>query len=314
MSTKLPSRTPAADAAVLDAQQLAALVQRQAQQIDALQHQLDWFKRQLFGRKSERFVPASDPQQMHLGQLLGDVPATPAAEEPASEVGSHKRRKPRSDFADDGTRGSFFDESRVPVHTIELANPEAQALAPWQYEVIGEKLSYRLAQRPGAYVVLKYVRPVIKRLDTLTLHCPSAPEGVIDGSRADVSFLAGLVLDKFAWHIPLYRQHQRLLDAGFKLSRGWLTQLVQQAAQLLQPIYETQFDSIRLSRVKAMDETPIKAGRAGVGKMRAGYFWPVYGELDEVCFPYFESRRHEHVQEALGLCNVPGAVLLVRRV
>jgi NAD(P)H-dependent flavin oxidoreductase YrpB (nitropropane dioxygenase family) len=37
---------------------------------------------------------------------------------------------------------------------------------------------------------------------------------------------------------------------------------------------------------------------------------PVYGERDEVCFPYFESRRHEHVQEALGLCNVPGAVLL----
>lgn len=310
MSTKPPSRTLAADAAVLDAQQLTALVQRQAQQIDALQHQLDWFKRQLFGRKSERFVPASDPQQMHLGQLLGEVPATPAAEEPASEVGSHKRRKPRSDFADDGTPGSFFDESRVPVHTIELANPEAQALAPGQYEVIGEKLSYRLAQRPGAYVVLKYVRPVIKRLDTLTLHCPSAPEGVIDGSRADVSFLAGLLLDKFAWHLPLYRQHQRLLDAGFKLSRGWLTQLVQQAAQLLQPIYEAQFDSIRLSRVKAMDETPIKAGRAGAGKMRAGYFWPVYGERDEVCFPYFESRRHEHVQEALGLHNVPGAVLL----
>jgi hypothetical protein len=85
---------------------------------------------------------------------------------------------------------------------------------------------------------------------------------------------------------------------------------VQQAAQLLQPIYEAQFDSIRMSRVKAMDETPINAGCAGAGKLRAGYFWPVYGERDEVCFPYFESRRHEHVQEALGLCNVPGAVLL----
>ena len=35
-----------------------------------------------------------------------------------------------------------------------------------------------------------------------------------------------------------------------------------------------------------MDETPIKAGRAGRGKMKTGYFWPVYGEADEVCFPY----------------------------
>jgi hypothetical protein len=68
MSTTLPERTPAADEAVLDAQQLAALVQRQAQQIDALQHQLEWFKRQLFGRKSERFVPPPDPQQLHLAQ------------------------------------------------------------------------------------------------------------------------------------------------------------------------------------------------------------------------------------------------------
>jgi transposase len=311
MSTTLPARpVAAADAAVLDVQQLAVLVQRQAELIEAQQRQIDWFKRQLFGRKSERFVPPPDPQQLHLGQLLGELPATPAADESTSEVGSHKRRKPRGDFADDGAPASFFDETKVPVHTIEVANPEVQALAPGQYEVIGEKVSYRLAQRPGAYVVLKYVRPVIKRLDTLTLHCPSAPDGVIEGSRADVSFLAGLLLDKFAWHIPLYRQHQRLLDAGFKLSRSWLTQLVQQGAQLLQPIYDAQFESIRMSRVKAMDETPIKAGRTGPGKMRAGYFWPVYGELDEVCFPYFESRRHEHVQEALGLHNVPGAVLL----
>jgi len=41
-----------------------------------------------------------------------------------------------------------------------------------------------------------------------------------------------------ATHLPLYRQHQRLIDAGFTLSRPWLTQLVQQAALLLESIYE----------------------------------------------------------------------------
>jgi len=158
--------------------------------------------------------------------------------------------------------------------------------------------------------VLKYVRPVIKRLDTKTLHCPAAPAGVIEGSRADVSFIAGVLVDKFAWHMPLYRQHQRLIAAGFKPSRPWLTQLVQQGVQLLEPIYDAQFESIRTSRVTLMDETPIKAGRAGPGKMKNGYYWPVYGELDEVCFPYYESRRHEHVQQALGLKKDPDAVLL----
>ena len=159
-------------------------------------------------------------------------------------------------------------------------------------------------------MVLKYVRPVIKRRDTQTLHCPPAPVGVIEGSRADVSFIVGVMVDKFQWHLPLYRQHQRLTEAGFKLSRPWLTQLVSQGAQLLEPIYDAQLESIRRSRVKAVDETPIKAGRAGPGKMKAGYFWPVYGEHDEVCFPFFESRQHACVKELLGDKAQPGAVLL----
>lgn len=280
-----------------------------------LKRQLAWFKRQLFGRKSERFSPEADAQQMHLGQILGEElrvpPEQPAA---ASRVPAHTRRKPRSDMADDATGATFFDESKVPVETITLPAPQAKGLSPEQYEVVGEKASYRLAQRPGAYVVLKYVRPVIKLRTPSgqgqTLHCAPAPAGVIEGSRADVSLLAGLLLDKFAYHLPLYRQHQRLLDAGFDVSRPWLTQLVQQAAQLLEAIYEAQLASIVASRVKAMDETPIKAGQAGGGKMKATYFWPIYGEQDEVCFPHFESRRHEHVQQALGLSVVPGGVLL----
>jgi hypothetical protein len=85
---------------------------------------------------------------------------------------------------------------------------------------------------------------------------------------------------------------------------------VQQVAALLEPIYEAQLDSIRASRVKAMDETPIKAGKAEKGKMKSAYFWPIYGEHDEICFPFFESRRSEHVQQALGLDVVEGGVLL----
>lgn len=315
MLTATPTRVPsAAQAPGLATGPMAELAQAQAttiaqlsEQVERLQHQIEWFKRQLFGRKSERFAPLPDAQQMHLGELM--APQTPEAA-PEQDVPAHKRRKTRRDFSDDSASAPFFDESKVPVQIIQVPNSEAQGLVPEQYEVIGEKTSHRLAQRPGSYVVLKYVRPVIRRRDTQALHCPSAPVGVIEGSRADVSFVVGLLVDKFAWHLPLYRQHQRLIDAGFKVSRPWLTQLAQQGAQLLEPIYEAQFDSIRASRVKAMDETPIKAGRAGPGKMGAGYFWPVYGELDEVCFPYFESRRHEHVQQALGLSQAPGAVLL----
>ena len=66
-------------------------------------------------------------------------------------------------------------------------------------------------------------------------------------------------MDKFAFHLPLYRQHQRLVDAGIDVSRAWLTQVMQASASLLEPIHAAQLESIRASRVKSMDETPIKA-------------------------------------------------------
>lgn len=140
-----------------------------------------------------------------------------------------------------------------------------------------------------------------KRKDTQTLSCPPAPVGVLEGSRADVSLVAGVLTDKLQWHLPLYRQHQRMGEAGVRVSRGWLTDLSAAAIHLLEPIYEAQLASIRRSRVKTIDETTIRAGRAWPSKMKTGYFWPIYGALDGVCLPFFESRQHAHVESNLGL-------------
>ncbi|NIR32269.1 MAG: transposase, partial [Gammaproteobacteria bacterium] len=92
--------------------------------------------------------------------------------------------------------------------------------------------------------------------------------------------------DKFCHHLPLYRQHQRLAQAGITLARMTLSSLVARAAQLLKPIHDAQLAHIRAGRVVAMDETPIKAGRKAKGQMRQAYFWPLYGEADEVSFTY----------------------------
>ncbi len=117
---------------------------------------------------------------------------------------------------------------------------------------------------------------------------------------ADVSLLAGLLVDKFQYHLPLYRQHQRLEAAGFRLSRSSLTHWSARAIDLLAPIFEAQCAQVRASRVVAMDETPVKAGRKEKGKLRQAYFWPIYGEDDEVVFHYAASRAHAHVQRFLG--------------
>ena len=47
-----------------------ANIQTLQQQVDALKHQLEWFKRQVFGSKSERYAPQPDPSQLYLGEVL----------------------------------------------------------------------------------------------------------------------------------------------------------------------------------------------------------------------------------------------------
>jgi hypothetical protein len=83
-------------------------------------------------------------------------------------VRAHRRAKPRRDFTDDALGAPFFDANQVPVVTIEVPNEEAAALAPHEYEVVGHKVSHRLAQRPGSYVVLEYRRVVITDLHART--------------------------------------------------------------------------------------------------------------------------------------------------
>jgi len=112
--------------------------------------------------------------------------------------------------------------------------------------------------------------------------------------------MAGMLVDKFVYHLPLYRQHQRLRQSGIDLSRGTLSNLCQRTIALLVPIFDAQRQHILKSRVLAMDETPIKAGRKAPGKLRQGYLWPVYGEEDEIAFHYTPTRASAHVTEILG--------------
>lgn len=267
------------------------------QERDALKQQLEWFQRQLFGRKSEQRL-IDNPDQLDLGALLGD--AVPPSEPPATEKITYTRRKGKQRGDGCVTDAGLRFDDRVPIESIALSAPQLQGPEADQYEIIDYKVTRRLAQRPGSYVVLEYRRPVIRDKRQATLLEVPAPSAVFDNSLADVSLLAGLLVDKFCYHLPLYRQHQRLADAGITLSRATLTHYTQRAIALLQPIYDAQWQHILQSKVLAMDETPIKAGKAGKGKMKASWYWPVYGQDDEICFTWSASRGSAHVKQQLG--------------
>jgi transposase len=266
--------------------------------IAELEAQLKWFRNQIFGRKSERRLAGESKYiQLTLGSLLEEE--TPPA--PTETVKEYQRRVKLEKQLESGEDESGLRfSSDVPVKTITLQAGEVTDLKEGEdYEVIGEKVTHRLAQRPVSYVVLKYVRPVVK-LKTAEVVSHPAPEGVFERSFADVSLVAGIMVDKFQYHLPLYRQHQRLAAGGVTMSRQTLTNFVARAADLLAPIYYAQLSSILQSKVLAMDETPIKAGQSSKGKLHQGFFRPLYGDKDEVAFPYGATRALTQAQEILG--------------
>lgn len=275
-------------------QQLSATEQRLSaaeKQLAEARRQLDWFKRQLFGSKSEKQL-AIDPavQFSLLAGLVQDAPPTAPGEVETKTV-THQKKRRDGCVNDTGLR---FDAT-VPVRVIDVAPP-----AGLDGDVIATHSTFKLAQRRASYEILEYRCPVIKEAETGTLCTTPIPESIFGGSLADVSFLVGMLVDKFQFHLPLYRQHQRLAQAGITLSRVTLMKLVARSAALLAPIHQAQLEHVLKSRVLAMDETPIKAGRKEQGKLHPAYFWPLYGDDDEVSFTFAETRAKTHIDQVLG--------------
>lgn len=301
------------DINMLDPKQVQALLsmlQKKDDQLQSLeeknqslQHQLDWFKRQLFGQKTEKKDFTDSPFQTTIADLLKELPSLPEAIEEKDTI-TYERGKAKKNALDGSPDGSQlrFDES-VPVEEIRIEAPELNGENKDDYDVIGEKVTYRLAQNPASFVVLKYIGLTVKKKTTQEIATYSTPNAVFEKSLADVSFLSGMLVEKFVYHMPLYRQHQRLENNGVRLARSTLTNLVKRSIELLRPIYQSQLDHILLSKILAIDETPIKAGKGKKGKLKQAYFWPIMGESDEICFTYSSSRAMQHLKDQLGEFN-----------
>ena len=97
--------------------QLKAEIARMAENLSVLQQQVDWFKRQLFGRKSEKQIIDNPHQPLLDGFQIDNKTVVPA---PETVVKAHQRQSPRkgSDDAINET-GLRFDAS-VPQKIITL--------------------------------------------------------------------------------------------------------------------------------------------------------------------------------------------------
>ena len=278
------------------ATQMAVLVN----EVKELKRQNDWLKRQLFGSKSEKRVEPN-LHQLSLAEVF-EPPETLPDVRPKQKItyerGVGPKVRPEDCVTESGLR---FDDS-VPMKTIRLPVLGMEGYSEDDYQIIDVKKTYRLAQRPASYVVLCYEQPVIKIRESEEIHTAIMVMNVLERSVSDVSLLVGLLIDKFLYHLPLYRQHQRLSAAGVTLSRATLTNLTRRSIELLVPIVDAQKDSILQSRVLAMDETPTKAGKSkkSKGKMHQGYYWPIIGDRDEIVFTYSDSRARRVIETILN--------------
>ena len=278
---------------------------QQAQQlrIEELQAQIDWLQRQVWGARSERraMEVLNSGHQLWLGQELLPISVDPPARSTTVKEHERKQRKKPVDLVDKDSQLRFGPN--VPVKVIEVEDPVTASLPENERELLSEDVLYRLGQR-SPYVVLKYITKTWKRKDNGQIVTPPAPDSVIPGSSVDVSYLAGLLVDKFHHHLPLYRQHARLLQSDVHLSRGTLTRQVHRTVELLEPIYHAVMSSVLQSPVLAVDETPTPAGlKKGAGKEKgkidSGYLWAFYGSHDEIFFLYSPSRARKVLDAVL---------------
>ena len=111
-------------AATLSPADIVALLAENAK----LKRQVEWFQRQLFGRKSEKRLHEPDPQQLSLAGML-TAPVAPADQPPPpTETVKAYQRRFRLIGADLADESELRFDSSVPVQEIRLPNPDVADL------------------------------------------------------------------------------------------------------------------------------------------------------------------------------------------
>ncbi len=147
-----------------------------------------------------------------------------------------------------------------------------------------------------------------------------APARLIEGGLPTESLVADVVVSKYAWHLPLYRQAQMMAAEGIIIDRSTLAHWVGFAAFELMPLYDRLVDILKASPKLFADETRCPVLDPGRGKTKTGYLWAIarddrpWGGADPpaVAYMYAPGRGAEHAVRHLagfsGVLQVDGYV------
>jgi len=169
--------------------------------------------------------------------------------------------------------------------------------------VIGEETSQRLDVVPAQFRVIVTHRPkyACRACEQAVVVAP-APERLIKGGLPTEALVAYVLVAKYAWHLPLYRQAQMLVAQGLDIERAILAFWVGYAAAELKPLYVRLRELILASGKIAVDETVAPVLDPGRGRTKKGYFWAIarddrpWGGTDPpaIAFSYAPGRGAVH--------------------
>jgi len=271
--------------------------QKLESEVQALKQRLAWFERLMFGRKSERFVPAEAPQgqlKMSFEGEQGDVVAPSVRQ----LIESHERRLPPK--KENAHRGRL----PIPAHlqrVDEIIEPPEDVSG---MKRIGEDITEVMEYEPGRVWVRRIIRPKYARPEATLqegqgqiVQAP-AKELPFGRSKAGVSLITHILISKYVEHLPLHRLIARFARSGLKIPPATIGHWVKVGADPLLILYEVyqqlvfssfylQMDS--LPRTQSVGETTLRVLEEGKGKTHLGYLWAVFDPVHKLPFFFYQK-------------------------
>lgn len=245
--------------------------------------QLEWLRRQMYGRKTERFVPSTDPKQLQLELegLLQDVP-----EEAPVEEQTYKRKK--------GGKKPGQGRNQIPAHLERVVEEIVRDDIPEGAVKIGEEVTETLEIQEGKVYVKRIVRPKYTYPKIDGVHIAPLPPQAIPKGMAGSSMLAFILSNKYVYHLPLHRSRQMLRRHKVEVAASTMCGWTAEGSDLLIPLYDLVVKAIKRSGYVQGDETTIRVLDENKKGTHLGFYW-AYGspELNMVCFEYQKGRGRE---------------------
>ena len=266
-------------------------------EVSFLNEQLDWFKRQIFGQRSEKIISDLNTQQLEFEGFSG-ITKEPEAE--IKNVAAHTRKKSVKG------KDKIILSPDLPVEIVILDIPEEEKICRetgLPLKKIGEEVTHKISHKPGSFYIKELIRPkyAYPQKDRGIL-VANLPDSILLRCRADESLLAEIVTKKFGDHLPLYRQTEIFSRAGVGISRKLLSQWVLKVGLALEPLYKVMYKKVLDSGNVFIDESPLKLQNKG--KTKQTYMWVLVGGKGSNppyrVYDFRQSRSHKHVFEILS--------------